>query len=61
MTFSEIYRDYPKHREELDELAGKLEYDNEFTRENAEVETAKRMHEKYLLFVQGTLFNRGKD
>lgn len=60
MTFQEIYRDYPKHREELDELAGKLEYDHGLTRKNAEKETAKRMHEKYLLFVQGTLFHQGQ-
>lgn len=60
MTFEQIYSTYAKHREELDELAGKLEFDHGLTRENAEVETALRMHEKYLLFIQGTLFNGGR-
>lgn len=53
MTFQEIYRDYPKHHEELDELAGKLEFDHGLTRENAESETAYIMMKRHLLFIQG--------
>ncbi len=57
MTFQQIYRDYPQHHEELDELAGKLEYDNEFTRDEAEYETAYVMMKRHLLFVQGSFGN----
>ncbi len=61
MTFQQIYRDYPQHHEELDELAGKLEYDNEFNRDEAEYETAYVMMKRHLLFVQGHLFNPAID
>ena len=60
MTFQEVYKSYPQHREEMDERAGKMEFDNELSRENAEAETAVVMHERYLLFKHGSLFNGGR-
>lgn len=53
MTFSEIYQQYPCHREQLDELAGKFEYDGNYTRQAAEEKTADYMQKKHLLFIQG--------
>lgn len=53
MTFKEIWDTYEIHRDELSEYAGKMEYDNELTRENAEAETAYMMQQKHLLFIQG--------
>ena len=59
MEFSEIYTTYPQHHEELDELAGKYEYDAEYTRAEAEDLVAKEMHKRHLLFVKTNLFYTG--
>ena len=60
MTFQQIYRDYPEHREELDERAAIKEFHGNIERPEAEAQTAELMHERYLLFQQGTLFNKGE-
>jgi len=59
LTYQEIIDTYPIHKEEAIERAAIIEYDAELTREQAENATAKRLHEKYLLFSQGNLFHSG--
>ena len=60
MTFEEIYRDYPEHRQELDERSAIKEFHGNIERVDAEEQTAELMQKKHLLFVQGTLFNGGR-
>ena len=57
LTFQEIWETYPKHREEMEERAAINEFDGTYTRAEAEYETAKLMHKKYLLFRQKSLFD----
>ncbi len=61
MTYQEIIQTYPQHREEMEERAAINEFDGTYTREEAEYETAKLMHKKYLLFRQGSLFNKDEE
>ncbi len=61
MTYKEIIQTYPQHREEMEERAAINEFDGTYTRAEAEYETAKLMHKKYLLFRQGSLFKQNKE
>ncbi len=61
MTYQEIIQTYPQHREEMEERAAINEFDGTYTREEAEYETAKLMHKKYLLFRQESLFKQNKE
>ena len=58
MTYSEIIQTRPDLADEMEEYAGKMEYDNELTRPEAEYETAKIMHKRYLIFARGNLFHQ---
>ena len=61
MTYKEIIQTYPQHREEMAERAAINEFDGTYTRAEAEYETAKLMHKKYLLFRQESLFKQNKE
>jgi len=58
MTYQEILINRPDLKDEMEEYAGKMEYDNELTREQAETETAAVMRKRYLIFAQGNLFHQ---
>lgn len=60
MTYQEVILNRPDLKDIMEEYAGKMEFDNELTRENAEAETVKVMRERYLIFKQGHLFNGGR-
>jgi len=59
MTYQEIIINRPDLKNEMEEYAGKMEFDNELTRDEAEYETARVMRERYLIFAQGNLFYQG--
>lgn len=60
MTYQEIIFNRPDIKDEMEEYAGKMEFDAGLTREQAETETAAVMRKRYLIFAQGHLFNGGR-
>lgn len=60
MNYSEIIKNRPELTDEMEELAGKFEYDGNYTREAAEEKTALMMHKRYIILPKGNLFNGGK-